>query len=130
LGRVIWQGESYPDSGVPDAVLGYAADRVLRAPTSGRVDACVQIGDHLMAGQVVATMNGTKVTTSIKGVLRGLIHPSVQVSKGVKIGDVDPRDDPSLCYLVSDKALAIGGGVLEAILSTAKIRSRLWVSSL
>ncbi len=35
----------------------------------------------------------------------------------MKIGDVDPRDDPALCTLVSDKALAVGGGVLEAVFS-------------
>jgi xanthine dehydrogenase accessory factor len=31
----------------------------------------------------------------------------------MKIGDVDPRDDPTLCSVVSDKVLAVGGGVLE-----------------
>ena len=51
------------------------------------------------------------------GVLRGLIHPSVDVTPGMKIGDLDPRADPAYCFTVSDKALAIGGGVLEAILA-------------
>ena len=32
-------------------------------------------------------------------------------------GDVDLRGKREYCDLVSDKALAIGGGVLEAILS-------------
>jgi xanthine dehydrogenase accessory factor len=58
-------------------------------------------------------------------VLRGLVRDGLRVSKGVKIGDVDPRDDPSYCWLVSDKALAIGGGVLEAILSRAEVRKAL-----
>ena len=128
LGRVIWQGEGHPDSGVPDAVYGHTTDRVLRAPTNGTVEPLVQIGDHLTPGQFVATMNSTKVVTPIKGVLRGLIHPAVEVPKGVKIGDVDPRDNPKLSYLVSDKALAIGGGVLEAIMSVVKFRSGLWES--
>jgi xanthine dehydrogenase accessory factor len=35
----------------------------------------------------------------------------------MKSGDVDPRGKREYCDLVSDKALAIGGGVLEAILS-------------
>ncbi len=50
------------------------------------------------------------------GVLRGLIHPSVAVTAGMKIGDLDPRADVAYCFTVSDKALAIGGGVMEAIL--------------
>ena len=44
----------------------------------------------------------------------------------MKIGDVDARDDASLCQLVSDKALAIGGGVLEAIMSKREIREQLY----
>jgi len=60
---------------------------------------------------------GAQVKAPFPGVMRGLIHPGLQVNKGLKIGDVDPRDDPALCELVSDKALAVGGGVLEAILS-------------
>ena len=71
-----------------------------------------------------------KVISPFKGVLRGLIRPGLHVTRGLKIGDVDPRDDPSSCYLVSDKALAIGGGVLEAILSRGDIREKLWTPSL
>lgn len=33
----------------------------------------------------------------------------------MKIGDVDSRNDPSTIRLVSDKALAVGGGVMEAV---------------
>ena len=32
-----------------------------------------------------------------------------------QVGDVDPRDNTA-CHHVSDKAFAIGGGILEAIL--------------
>ncbi|MGE5124248.1 MAG: hypothetical protein ACM3H7_06990, partial [Acidobacteriaceae bacterium] len=63
---------------------------------------------------------------SFSGILRGLIHPDVEIRKGMKVGDIDPRGDPELCDHVSDKALAIGGGVLEAILSRAEIRPHLW----
>jgi xanthine dehydrogenase accessory factor len=69
------------------------------------------------------------VISPFKGILRGLIRPGLLVTRGLKIGDIDPRDDPSSCYLVSDKALAIGGGVLEAILSRGDIREKLWASS-
>jgi xanthine dehydrogenase accessory factor len=94
-----------------------------------------RIGDHVEAGQIIAEIQsetgnlGSKIKSPFKGVLRGLIRPGLHVTKGLKIGDVDPRDDPAACYLVSDKALAIGGGVLEAILSREEIRSRLYASS-
>ena len=66
------------------------------------------------------------IMSPFRGVLRGLIKDGIPISKGLKIGDVDPRDDPSACFLVSDKALSIGGAVLEAILTRPEIRERLW----
>ncbi|MDA8307867.1 MAG: molybdenum hydroxylase, partial [Deltaproteobacteria bacterium] len=33
-----------------------------------------------------------------------------------KIGDIDPRGDAVACYTISDKARAVAGSVLEAIL--------------
>ncbi|HRQ23283.1 MAG TPA: hypothetical protein PLF42_07630, partial [Anaerolineales bacterium] len=64
------------------------------------------------------------ISAPFDGVLRGLIHPSINASKGMKIGDIDPRNDSSACFLVSDKALAVGGGVLEAVLM--KMREMEW----
>jgi xanthine dehydrogenase accessory factor len=69
------------------------------------------------------------VISEIGGVLRGILRDGLYVPKGMKVGDVDPRNDESACYLVSDKALAIGGGVLEAILTKKEIREKLWSPS-
>ena len=123
LGRVYWTGTAQTDSGEPEG----DPRRVLRAPADGVVIGRAKIGDHVEEGQVVAEIsNQYSVISPFKGVLRGLIHPGLHVTKGLKIGDVDPRDDPSACFLVSDKALAIGGGVLEAILTRQEIRNKLW----
>ena len=130
LGRVYWSGATQPDSGVPEG----DPRRVLRAPSDGTVIGLKQIGDHCEAGETVANIQvdrhtSTQINSPFAGVLRGIIRNGVQVTKGLKIGDVDPRDDPSACFLVSDKALAIGGGVLEAILSKEEIRKQLWSPS-
>ena len=122
LGRVIWDGPTQPDSGQPEG----DPRRVLRAPIAGRVTVYANIGDHLHTGQLIAEVNNGKVFSPFDGVLRGLIRPGLTVPKELKIGDVDPRGDKSACFLVSDKALAIGGGVLEAILSRADIRANLF----
>ena len=123
LGRVYWDRAPQPDSGQPEG----DPRRVLRAPADGVLRAQAKIGDHLEEGQVVAVIGDEYMIESpLKGVLRGLIREGVHVTKGLKIGDVDPRDDPSSCYLVSDKALAIGGAALEAILTRVDIRSNLW----
>ncbi len=135
LGRVLWEGQPQPDSGQPEG----DPRRVLRAPADGQLIARAQIGEHLEAGDLVAEIQPptenhqskiknrkSQILSPFKGVLRGLIHPGLHVTAGLKIGDVDPRDDPQLCQLVSDKALAIGGGVLEAILARQEMRKILW----
>ena len=126
LGRVIREGATEADTGVPDRVLTQGGSRVLRAPIEGIIQTLAQIGDHVKSGQAVAEINGTAILAPFDGVIRGLIHPGLSVWTGMKIGDVDPRDDPRFCYLVSDKALAVGGGVLESILSTSFLRPYLW----
>ncbi len=123
LGRVYWEGTSQPDSREPEG----DPRRVLRAPLEGTIVGVKHIGEHVEEGEIVAVIGGQHAVTSpFRGVLRGLIHDGLRVPQGMKIGDVDPRDDPSYCRLVSDKALAIGGGVLEAILSRREIRERLF----
>ena len=129
LGRVYWEGPTQPDSGVPEG----DPRRVLRAPGDGTVASLKRIGDHCERGQAIAKLQVDKYTSiqihsPFDGVLRGLVRDGLKVTKGLKIGDVDPRDDRSACFLVSDKALAIGGGVLEAVLSKEEIRGKLWVS--
>ncbi|MGI9951773.1 selenium-dependent molybdenum cofactor biosynthesis protein YqeB [Moorellaceae bacterium AZ2] len=116
LGRVIFQGEALPNTGVPGEVGGYSAERVLKAPAEGIFQGLKEIGDQVQAGEAVALVGGIPVVTAISGILRGLLHDGLWVSKGMKVGDVDPRGEREHCFTISDKARAIAGGVLEAIL--------------
>ena len=123
LGRVIRSGSALPDTGTPGRVEGYGKERVLRAPAEGHVlpTPGIEIGSQLQAGDIIATLNDQPIFAPFPGVLRGLVHPSVKVWKDLKIGDLDPRGELSHCYTISDKALAIGGGVLEAIFSAPAV---------
>jgi xanthine dehydrogenase accessory factor len=114
------------DTGIPEAVARRQADRVLRAPTDGILVAHAEICDQIESGQVIAEVSKQPVRAPFNGVLRGLLHPGLNVVRGLKIGDLDPRNDPRYCTLVSDKSLAVGGGVLEAILSRSELRPYLW----
>jgi xanthine dehydrogenase accessory factor len=125
LGRVVWKGPAEADTRIPEAVGGHADRRVLRAPADGIVGARQEIGAQLEEGQLVAEIAGYEVRTPFAGVLRGLVYSGVAVSAGMKIGDVDPRGEAAYCWEISDKALAVGGGVLEALLSRRDIRRRL-----
>ncbi len=124
LGRVYWQGSAENDSGIPESVKGIDVDRVLRAPVDGILHAFAKIGDRLEPESLIAGVSGVDIRGRFRGVLRGLVYEGLTVKKGMKIGDLDPRCDARLCTLVSDKALAIGGGVLETILIKRNSKSR------
>jgi xanthine dehydrogenase accessory factor len=116
LGRVLTEGCAEPDTGRPGNIGGKTDERILRAPVAGTVYGRAEIGDRVVGGQVVASVDGHEVAAGTGGVLRGLVRPGARVHAGEKIGDIDPRAAPEHCYLISDKSLAIAGGVLEAIL--------------
>ncbi len=117
LGRVYWEGSAEPDTGQPEAVSGFAGRRVLRAPIAGRFAGRAEIGDHAEPGAVLAEVDGQPIVAGFAGVVRGLLHDGLAVAAGEKVGDLDPRDVRANCFTISDKARAVGGGVLEAALA-------------
>jgi xanthine dehydrogenase accessory factor len=127
LGKVIWSGKPQENTGNPGEVGGYGVERVLRAPIAGKIQTGAKIGDRVKKGAIIAMVGNQAVFAPFDGILRGLIKPGSQVIEGMKIGDVDPRDDPTIWSQVSDKSRAIGGGVLEAILACPDLRSGLWI---
>lgn len=120
LGRVIWEGQALPNTGIPGEVGGFAEQRVVRAPCAGVFRGVREIGDMVNEGDIVAYVDAEPVRVRLKGVLRGLLHDGLRVHANMKVGDVDPRAEREHCFTISDKALAIAGGVLEAILHSMR----------
>lgn len=117
LGRLIYEGEAEPNTGIPGTIAGYSVERVLYAPDEGTTELIHKIGDIVKVGDIIGYVNDKSINTKLDGVIRGLIRDGTYVTKDMKIGDVDPRlDQINNCYTISDKARAIGGGVLEAIM--------------
>ncbi len=116
MGEVLSQGEAVPNTGVPGVVGGQSARRVVYAPAHGKLDPTVAIGDMVTEGSIMGYVDGQPIVSGLDGKVRGLIHPLAELSKGVKVGDVDPRGSIVDPALVTDKALAIAGGVLESLL--------------
>ncbi len=117
LGRALYRGNALPDTGVPGDIEGESEKRLLRAPDEGRIILEHEIGDMVHVDDIIATVNGIPLKAQLSGVIRGLIYPDTQVSKGMKVGDVDHRGIRDYCFTVSDKALSVGGGVLETVCS-------------
>ena len=116
LGRVVWDGPADPDTGVPGSLGGESARRVVRATNDGSVLWDLAIGDLVDEGDALGRVDTTVVTAPIAGVIRGLIAEG-PVKAGLKIGDIDPRGDPSVCFEISDKSRSVAGGVLEAVMT-------------
>lgn len=116
LGRVILKGAAEPDTGIPGEIGGYTIERLLRTMKKGIFHPQKSIGERVNKGAVVAVVDDFPVIAKISGVVRGLLRDGVEVKKGMKVGDIDPRGKREVCFTISDKARAIGGGVLEGIL--------------
>lgn len=116
LGRVLYEGSPLPDTRVPGLIGGYAGERVLRAPADGMFRQKLEIGAVVQAGDIAGEVEGVPMRCTIAGVLRGILPDETPVFKGMKSGDVDPRCELAHCYCASDKAIAVGGGVLQACL--------------
>ena len=125
LGSIILEGSAEPNTGIPGLIGGYGKERVMHSPASGMINNIRDIGDVVKKGDILAYIGEDKVPlkASIDGVLRGLITNGVEVFKGLKIADIDPRAEVEHCFTISDKARAIAGGVLEAILHMKKIKN-------
>lgn len=122
LGRCIWEGSAIPNTGIPGEIGGYSKERIIRAVGEGLFCGAVSIGTRVKAGDLVGYSGKEPIYAKIDGMVRGLLQDGVPVREGMKSGDIDPRGELSYCFSISDKASAIGGGVLEAILTIEKRR--------
>ena len=117
LGRVIYSGEAAPDTGAPGAINGITKERVIHASCAGKLSIIKDIASIVKKDETIALINNTPVKATIDGLVRGMIRDGHEVPEGMKIADIDPRlSETENCFTVSDKARALGGGVLEAIL--------------
>lgn len=125
LGRVLYTGSAIPNTGIPGNIGGFTTERVLRAPQDGIFHPKRTFGDLVKRGEQVANVDGMPVYAEIDGMIRGMLQDGIFVSKGMKSGDIDPRGRAADYTTVSDKALAVGGGVLEAILGLSGVLGKL-----
>ena len=128
LGRIIYEGNAIPNTGIPGNIGGFTKERVIHAPAEGFIKNIHQIGDVVEAGTTIARIyenmdesgnfggSFVPVQATITGIIRGLIREGYHFPKGFKIADIDPREgELKNCFTISDKARSIGGSVLEAV---------------
>lgn len=120
LGRIYYEGAAADNTGVPGDVGGHSLKRLLKAPTAGIFEPVKTLGDLVQRGEIIAYCGEQPLRAEIDGCLRGLLYRGLPVQEGMKVGDIDPRGKVSYCDTVSDKARALGGAALEAILTLGR----------
>ncbi len=115
LGRVLWRGAALPNTGIPGVVGGVGKERVIHAPVGGTIHISQDIGSKVEQNDPIAYIDNTPIPAPISGIVRGMLREGFQVPQGMKMADIDPRPEADW-HTVSDKALAVAGGVLEALL--------------
>lgn len=121
LGRLIREGSALANTGIPGVLGGKSAERVVHAPCGGMVQHVAKLGEQVEKGQVLFYLDKVPVYSPLNGTLRGLISHHQVIKQGLKCADIDPRPaDEVDCFTISDKARALGGAVLEAVLLLGK----------
>ncbi len=116
LGRLIFEGPAAKNTGNPGNINGFTTERILRSSADGKLHILKDLGSVVKEGEPVAIVDGKEIYAGLDGMVRGMINEGIEVTKGMKIGDVDPRVIPRNAKTISDKARLIGGGSLEGLL--------------
>ena len=116
LARLIYNGSASPNTGIPGNIAGFTTERVIHSPCEGIFRATKKIGDIVKRGDVIAYVGETEVLASLDGMIRGLLHDDLYVPEHFKISDIDPRGENADYLTCSDKARALSGSVLEAVM--------------
>ncbi len=131
LGRVLVGGQSLPEA-PPAEIMGFAQERVIKAQRTGIFRTNRDIGHRVEQGEKIGVVvllferadfyrgvpvdNEYPVVARIGGVLRGLLRDGVPVAAGDRLGDIDPRGITEDLNHISDKAMRVAEGVLEALI--------------
>ena len=117
LGRIYHLGKASKNTGVPGVIGGYGGERVIRSPVAGVFMTNRSIGETVQSGETVGHVGSCIVRAGISGLIRGLLAPGLDVPRGRKLGDIDPRGTEVNPRHISDKGRTVAGSVLQVIFS-------------
>lgn len=117
MGRCIYDGFAISEKQAKARSQRGVRERLQYAPCDGLFTARRYIGETVQKNEVVGHIDKEPIHAEISGCIRGILKSGLLVSKGTKIVDIDDNVSQVDCFSLSDRALAIGGGVLEAVIA-------------
>lgn len=115
LGKIVLHGSTKQLEGEPISIEGYARERYVYAPLAGKFLTDHQIGETVIEGQEIASINETPLHAPISGIIRGLTHNDVPVDLRTKVIEIDPRGERAQIAGIGERPARIAQGVLTAI---------------
>lgn len=120
LGAVIAAGPTAALAGEPRAIEGVGRGRIVYARVGGVIKTMRDIGNPVAAGEIVARIGDTEIAAPIGGTLRGILRDGLEVVRGDKLLEVDPRPAHlAICSGIGQRPKLIAEGVARAIEMTA-----------
>jgi xanthine dehydrogenase accessory factor len=139
LGRVMRDASELPRIGMNDQIPGVGVFYI-HAPQDGVFRTAREIGERVAAGEIIGNLaapgaigspnitgdgdagnHARIVRAPVSGTLRGLLRDYTAVERTARLACIDPREGV-ICHQITDRALAVGGGVLEALCSSLGAR--------
>ncbi len=121
LGKLIFEGKTNEKVENASEINISSTPSVIRAEEAGVFTTGKNIGDMVVADEVIGYLGDLPLKAPVNGVLRGVLRNEVKVLGGTELAEIDPENNKLACYSFSDKARAISGGVLEAIMFSYNI---------
>jgi xanthine dehydrogenase accessory factor len=114
MGEVLRNRAPAARAGGPQPLGGVARERFAVSPDAGVWSTRCLLGQPVREGEELGHVGEHVVRAPIAGHLRGLTRDGVEVGKGRRIAEVDPRAEPHI-FGLGERPQAIAHGVVKAL---------------
>jgi xanthine dehydrogenase accessory factor len=119
LGRVLVEGCAEEEQSHASGSGG--SEGMILAEDAGVFSTQKNIGDAVLAGDEIGRLNDLPVNAPLSGILRGIVRDQMKVLSHMRLAEIDPKSDKSVCFNIQNNMRTVAGGVLEAIMLSLNV---------
>jgi xanthine dehydrogenase accessory factor len=116
LGKVLVEGQSDFATDKDEEIESALKEIEVTAEDAGVFTTDKNIGDAVLAGDIVGNLNDVALKAPISGMLRGILRSEIKVLANARLFDIDPLHDKKVCFSIREGMRTVAGGVLESIM--------------